>query len=152
MSYKTFTAAASTYSANKYNSRTETEPLGTSKIKYDAGSYNASTHSGYVANAYKLTAVASYNRLTTSHYQDFTSNITRISMLCRNADARYIIGDVTANTNSSDENYLIVNNGTSHFIAKDERLDLRIPTSSRIAFVRDTDASADAILEITELS
>jgi len=151
MSYKTFTAAASTYSANKYNSRTETEPLGTPKIKYDAGSYEADgSHSGYVANAYKLTAADDY--VNTTHYQDFTSNITRISMLCRITDARYIIGDVTANTNSSDQNNLIVHNGTSHFIAKDERLDLRIPTNSRIAFVNDTGASGDAILEITELS
>ena len=71
-------------------------------------------------------------------------------MLCRNADARYIIGDVTANTNSSDVNYLIVNNGTSHFIAKDERLDLKVPLNGRIAYIRD--ASDDATLEITELS
>ena len=153
MSYKTFTAASEVYSTNRYNSLL-VEPLGMPPIKYDADLYNSSTHSGYVANAYKLTAQTTYSRTNAAHYKDFTSNITRISMLCRNADARYIIGDVTVNTNSSEpsENYLIVNNSTSHFIAKDERLDLRIPINSRIAVVRDTDASADAIIEITELS
>ena len=120
MSYKTFTAASEVYSANKYNRRTETEPLGTPGA------------------AYQKTASGS----TGSDEQDLTPSITRISMLCKTADARYEIGTTAATVTASAS--------TSHFIAKDERLDLKVPLNGRIAFIADT--SDDATLEITELT
>ena len=63
-------------------------------------------------------------------------------MLCRTADARYEIGTTAATVTA--------NASTSHFIAKDERLDLKVPLNGRIGFIRD--ASDNATLEITELS
>tara|TARA_R100000664_G_C2759282_1_gene148886 strand:- start:2177 stop:2530 length:354 start_codon:yes stop_codon:yes gene_type:complete len=117
MSYKTFTAASEVYPVKKSN-RPAVEPLGTPGA------------------AYQKTAGAG------SDEQDLTANITRISMLCRTADARYEIGTTGATVTA--------NASTSHFIAKDERLDLKVPLNGRIAFIRDD--SDNATLEITELS
>tara|TARA_R100000742_G_C4221288_1_gene45014 strand:+ start:273 stop:626 length:354 start_codon:yes stop_codon:yes gene_type:complete len=79
---------------------------------------------------------------STSASTDLTANITRISIYCRSNDARYEIGTTAA--------ALTASASTSHFIAKDERLDIKVPLNGRIAYIRD--ASADATLEITELA
>lgn len=68
-----------------------------------------------------------------------TSNVGRISVRCRNADARYVIGKGIQTANAS----------TSHFIAAGERLDLAVPLGSSIGYIRA--GSNDGILEVTEL-
>lgn len=68
-----------------------------------------------------------------------TSNISRISIRCRNADARYVVGVGAQTANAS----------TSHFIANGERIDIAVPQGSSIGYIRAT--TTDAILEITEL-
>lgn len=69
-----------------------------------------------------------------------TSNISRISIRCRNADARYVIGVGTQTANAS----------SSHFIANGERIDIAVPQGSSIGYIRV--GTTDAILEVTELS
>lgn len=71
-----------------------------------------------------------------------TSTVVRISIKCRVASIRYAIG-TTAQTALST---------TSHFIDSGERLDLAVPLGCNIAVIRDSGATADGILEISELS
>lgn len=68
-----------------------------------------------------------------------TSNVSRLSIRCRNADARYVVGVGTQTANAS----------TSHFIANGERIDIAVPQGASIGYIRA--ATTDAILEITEL-
>lgn len=68
-----------------------------------------------------------------------SSNTCRLSIRCRNADARYVVGPGTQTANAS----------TSHFIASGERLDISVPFGSSIGYIRA--GSSDAILEVSEL-
>ena len=68
-----------------------------------------------------------------------TTNISRVSIRCRNADVRFRVGVGTQTANAS----------TSHFIAAGERLDLAVPFNSAIGYIRA--GSNDGILEVTEL-
>jgi hypothetical protein len=71
-----------------------------------------------------------------------TVGVTRISIFCRNADARYALGSSSQTAN----------NATSHFIAAGERIDINVPATPNIAFIRAALSTSDATIEITELS
>lgn len=75
----------------------------------------------------------------TSASTDLSSNTCRISIRCRNSDARYVVGVGTQIANAS----------TSHFIASGERLDISVPFGSSIGYIRA--GASDAILEVSEL-
>lgn len=68
-----------------------------------------------------------------------TSTVTRISIRATSADIRYDIRDFATIANSS-----------SHFIAQNERLDLKVPLNANIAVLRND--STDGVLEVTELT
>lgn len=68
-----------------------------------------------------------------------TTTCRRISIRAVTADIRYSIGTVAQTANGN----------TSHFIAKDERLDLFVPAGANIAVIRD--ASTDGVIELSEL-
>ena len=68
-----------------------------------------------------------------------TATCRRVSLRAVSADIRFEIGS-TAQTASAT---------TSHFIAKDERLDFAVPLTPNIAVIRD--ASTDGVLEVSEL-
>lgn len=70
-----------------------------------------------------------------------TATVTRISLRARNADIRYIVGTGVQTANGS----------TSHFIANGERLDIGVPLSANIGYIRDSAAGTNGILEVTEL-
>lgn len=70
-----------------------------------------------------------------------TATCRRISIKARTCDMRYVIG----------VGVQIANASTSHFIEAGERLDLAIPLNGHIAVIRDTAATADGKLCITEL-
>jgi len=70
-----------------------------------------------------------------------TSTISRVSLRARGCDVRYVIGVGTQTANAS----------TSHFIGNGERLDLAIPYGANIALIRDTSATVDGSIELTEL-
>lgn len=70
-----------------------------------------------------------------------TSTCRRISIKARTAGVRYSIGAVAQTASAT----------TSHFIEAGERLDMAVPANANIAVIRDTAATADAVVEITEL-
>jgi hypothetical protein len=80
---------------------------------------------------------------TTSASTALTPGIRGVSLLARGADIRFVIG-AGAQTAVA---------GTSHFIANGERLDYTVPYSPdpRIGVIRDTAATANGTLEVTEL-
>lgn len=78
---------------------------------------------------------------TTSNSVALTASCTRISIRARGADLRYVVGVGAQTANAS----------TSHFIGQDERLDIALQAGSTIAVIRDTAATADGSLAITEL-
>jgi hypothetical protein len=86
--------------------------------------------------ARQLTAAA------TSANTALTATCRRISIKARTSDIRYAIG-ATAQTAVAT---------TSHFIEAGERLDLAVPASANIAVIRDTSATSDGILCVTELA
>lgn len=88
---------------------------------------------GQPSVAYQLTTGAASASTTLS------TNTCRISIRCRNADSRYVIGMGTQTANAS----------TSHFIANGERLDIAVPPGASIGYIRA--GSADGILEVSEL-
>lgn len=71
-----------------------------------------------------------------------TVGVGRISIYCRNSDCRYSVGSASQTAN----------NATSHFIAAGERIDIDVPATPNIGAIRAAGATADGILEITELS
>lgn len=70
-----------------------------------------------------------------------TSTVTRISIKARTSDLRYKVG-VGAQTASAT---------TSHYIESGERLDIAVPLGAHIAVIRDSGATVDGVLCITEL-
>lgn len=72
---------------------------------------------------------------------DLTSTCRRISIRARGADIRYVVGTGAQVANAS----------TSHFIGQDERLDIAVPAGCTIAAIRDTAATANGTLCISEL-
>lgn len=78
---------------------------------------------------------------TASVNTQLTPTVQRISMRARGADLRYSVG-ATAQTADA---------ATSHFIAEDERLDIAIPAGGHIAVIRDSAATANGTLCLSEL-
>lgn len=78
---------------------------------------------------------------TTSANTALTANISRISIRARGCDIRYAIGVGTQTANAS----------TSHFIANGERLDLAVPFNANIAVIRESAATVNGSLAVTEL-
>ena len=78
---------------------------------------------------------------TTSASVDLTAGVRRISIKARGCDMRYVIG-VGAQTADA---------ATSHFIEAGERLDLAVPAGATIAAIRETAATSNGSLAITEL-
>jgi len=68
-----------------------------------------------------------------------TATCRRISVRAVSADIRLEIGSAAQTASAT----------TSHFIAKDERLDFAVPATPNIAIIRD--ASTDGVLEVSEL-
>jgi hypothetical protein len=70
-----------------------------------------------------------------------TSACRRISIRARGCDMRYVVGTGAQTANAS----------TSHYIAQDERMDIAVPIGATIAAIRETAATANGSLAITEL-
>ena len=119
-------------SGNPVNPATATTEI---EVKNDAGNALFTEPLGRPTLARQLTAS------NTSTNTQLTSGIKRVSMRARNADIRFEVG-ATAQTASAT---------TSHFIAADERLDIAIPAGGHIAIIRDSSATADGILNLSEL-
>ena len=85
--------------------------------------------------AHQLTAT------TTSQSQALSAGCRRVSIRARGCDIRYVIGVGAQTANAS----------TSHFIAQDERLDWAVPAGAHIARIRDSAATADGSLAVTEI-
>ena len=86
--------------------------------------------------ARQLTATA------TSANTVLTANISRISIRARGCDIRYVVGVGAQTANAS----------TSHFIANGERLDLAVPSGANIAVIRESAATVNGSLDVTELT
>lgn len=78
---------------------------------------------------------------TSSQNTALTSNVSRISIRARFADIRFAIGVGAQTANAT----------TSHFIANGERLDLAVPQGANIAVIRESAATVDGSLAVTEL-
>ncbi len=77
----------------------------------------------------------------TSDSVALTAICRRVSIKARGCDMRYVVG-VGAQT---------ANAATSHFIEAGERLDIAVPAGATIAAIRETAATANGSLAITEL-
>ena len=75
---------------------------------------------------------------STSANTALTAGVYRVSIRATGADIRFAIGSGTQTASA-----------TSHFIAKNERLDFAVPISANIAVIRA--GSTDGTLELTEL-
>ena len=67
-----------------------------------------------------------------------TTTCRRVSMRATNAALRYEVGSSSQTANAS----------TSHYLERDERIDIALPATPNIAIVRD--GANDAVLELTE--
>jgi len=98
---------------------------------------------GDVVVALGQPATARQVSVTTSNANTaLTATVRRISIKARGCDMRYAIGSTAQTANAT----------TSHFIENGERLDLAVPLSANIGVIRDTAATANGALEITELT
>lgn len=70
-----------------------------------------------------------------------TATVTRISIKARTCDMRFMVGAVAQAAAAT----------TSHFIEAGERLDIAVPLNANIAVIRDSAATANGTLFITEL-
>ena len=86
--------------------------------------------------ARQLTATA------TSASTTLTDSISRISIRARGCDIRYVVGVGTQTANAS----------TSHFIANGERLDIAVPIGASIGVIRESAATVNGTLAVTELT
>ena len=75
----------------------------------------------------------------TSANTALSDGVYRISMRASTADIRFAIGSGAQTASAT----------TSHFIAKNERLDFAVPIDANIAIIRD--GSTNGTLELTEL-
>ena len=74
--------------------------------------------------------------------QALTATCRRISIRARTSDMRYSVGAVAQTASAT----------TSHFIGVDERLDIAVPLNAHIAVIRDSTATIDGTLCISELT
>ena len=79
---------------------------------------------------------------TTSTNTALTANVSRISIRARGCDIRYVVGVGAQTANAS----------TSHFIANGERLDIAVPLGANIAVIRESGATVNGTLALTELT
>ena len=91
---------------------------------------------GIPSVARQLTATA------TSASTTLTANISRISIRARSCDIRYVVGVGTLTANAT----------TSHFIANGERLDIAVPFGASIGVIRESAATVNGSLAVTELT
>lgn len=103
---------------------------------YDSGSSKINVDTLGMATLSRQLAVTA-----TTNSVDLTATCRRISIKARGCDMRYVIG-VGAQT---------ANAATSHFIEAGERLDLAVPAGATIAAIRETAATVNGSLAITEL-
>lgn len=78
---------------------------------------------------------------TTSASVTLTAACRRISIKARGCDMRFVVGLGAQTANAA----------TSHFIEAGERLDIAVPAGATIAAIRETAATANGSLAITEL-
>jgi hypothetical protein len=109
--------------------------------------YTTSVSSGlYSADAVEPLGIPTVSRqlaaTTTSANTTLTANISRISIRARFADIRYVVGVGAQTANAS----------TSHFIANGERLDIAVPFGASIAVIRESAATVNGSLAVTELN
>lgn len=71
-----------------------------------------------------------------------TTTCRRISIKARTADVRYAVGVGAQTANAT----------TSHYLEMGERLDIAVPAGAHIAVIRDTAATVNAVVCITELA
>jgi hypothetical protein len=90
---------------------------------------------GIPSVARQLTAAA------TSANTTLTANISRISIRARFCDIRYVVGVGTQTASAT----------TSHFIANGERLDIAVPFGASIGVIRDSAATVNGSLAVSEL-
>ncbi len=70
-----------------------------------------------------------------------TTTCKRVSIRARGCDMRYVVGVGAQTANST----------SSHFIAADERLDIAVPLGATIAAIRESAATVNGSLAISEL-
>ena len=85
-------------------------------------------------------AATSITVTTVSANVALSATVRRVSLKARTCDMRYVVGAVAQTALA-----------TSHFIEAGERLDIAVPASANIAAIRDSAATANGILCITEL-
>jgi hypothetical protein len=78
----------------------------------------------------------------TSASTALTATTSRISIRARFADIRFVVGVGTQTANAS----------TSHFIANGERLDIDVPLGASIGVIRESAASVNGSLAVSELN
>jgi len=78
----------------------------------------------------------------TSASTALTENISRISIRARFADIRYVVGIGTQTASAT----------TSHFIANGERIDIAVPFGASIGVIRESAATINGSLAVTELT
>ena len=103
---------------------------------YDSGSSKINVDTLGMATLSRQLAVTA-----TSDSVALTATCRRVSIKARGCDMRYVIG-VGAQT---------ANAATSHFIEAGERLDLAVPAGATIAAIRESAATSNGSLAITEL-
>lgn len=80
--------------------------------------------------------------VTTSNTNtQLTAGVKRISIKARTCDMRYAVGSTSQTASAT----------ASHFIEAGERLDIAVPAGGHIAVIRDSAATANGTLCITEL-
>lgn len=105
------------------------------EIKNDVGNPVITENLGTPGVARQVTVtVASANTA-------LTATVTRISIKARTCDMRFMVGAVAQAAAAT----------TGHFIEAGERLDIAVPLNANIAVIRDSAATADGTLCITEL-
>lgn len=102
----------------------------------DANGSVASSQFGIPSVARQITAtIASSNTV-------LTATCRRISIRASGANTRFSIGTVSQTASAT----------TSHFIALGERIDIAVPLNANIAFIRDSAAAIDAVIELSEFA
>ena len=103
------------------------------EIKNDTGNAIPTEPLGLPTQAWQLAVTA------TAASQVLTSGVKRISIKARGCDIRYSISGAASAT-------------TSHFIEAGERLDIRVNAGTTISAIRDSAATVNGSLAITELA
>lgn len=106
------------------------------EIKNDSGNPVPTEPLGRPSVARQLAVTATSNSVA------LTAGCKRISIRARGCDMRYVIGVGAQTANAS----------TDHFIGQDERLDLMVLAGSTIAAIRESAATTNGSLAITELA